>query len=122
MMLKQRRQARLQLGNPVNQRSQWDPLHPGREWADATTDNQKPPATIIEQIGAHLATHRPYADIHQIFGRFTEDMHQLNRRAFPRRRAASSNWSWPATLVLSSSYARSVIIDASPIATALPSL
>ena len=66
----------------VNERSPWDTLHPGRWWADATTDNQKPPATIIEQIGAHLATHRTYADIHQIFERFTEDMHQLNLESF----------------------------------------
>ena len=58
-------QARRQLGNPVNKLSPWDALHPGSECADATTDNQKPPATIIEQIGAHLATHRPYANIHR---------------------------------------------------------
>ena len=48
----------------VNKRSPWDTLHPGREWADATTD-QKPPATIIEQIGTHLATYRPYANIYR---------------------------------------------------------
>jgi hypothetical protein len=66
----------------VNKRSPWDTMHPGREWADATTENQKPPETIIEQIGAHLAMHRPYADIHQIFERFTEDMHQLDADRF----------------------------------------
>jgi hypothetical protein len=37
---------------------------------------------IIEQISAHLAAHRPYADIHQIFERFTEDMHQLDTDRF----------------------------------------
>ena len=62
----------------VNKRSPWDTMHPGRKWADATTENQKAPETIVEQIGAHLGTHRPYADIHEIFERFTEDMHQLN--------------------------------------------
>jgi hypothetical protein len=30
--------------------------------------------TVIEQIGAHLATHWPYDEIHQIFERFTESM------------------------------------------------
>ena len=66
----------------VNKRSPWDTMHPGREWADATTDNQKSQETIIEQIGAHLAAHQPYADIHQIFERFTQDMHQLNLDSF----------------------------------------
>ncbi len=66
----------------VNKRSPWDTMHPGREWADATTENQKSPETIIEQIGAHLATHQPYADIHEIFERFTEDMHQLDADRF----------------------------------------
>ena len=49
----------------VNKRFPWDTPHPGREWADAMTDNQKPPTTIIEQIVAHLATHRPYANIYR---------------------------------------------------------
>lgn len=66
----------------VNKRSPWDTLHPGRKWADATTENQKSAETIIEQIGAHLERHRPYADIHQIFERFTQDMHQLNLDSF----------------------------------------
>ena len=41
-------------------------------------DPSKLLGTNIEQIGAHLATHRSYADTHQIFKRFIEDMHQLN--------------------------------------------
>jgi hypothetical protein len=49
----------------VNKRSPRDTLHPGRKWADATMENETPPATIIEQIGAHLATQRPYVDIHR---------------------------------------------------------
>ena len=66
----------------VNKRSPWDTMHPGREWADATVENQKALETIVEQIGEHLATHRPYADIHEIFERFTEDMHQLTSDRF----------------------------------------
>lgn len=66
----------------VNKRSPWDTMHPGREWADATAENQKSRDTIIEQINAHLEAHRPYADIHEIFARFTEDMHQLDLDRF----------------------------------------
>jgi hypothetical protein len=66
----------------VNKRSPWDTMHPGREWADATAENQKSPETIIEQITAHLAKHQPYADIQEIFARFTEDMHQLDLDRF----------------------------------------
>jgi len=66
----------------VNKRSPWDTLHPGRKWADATTENQKPREVIIEQINAHLEKHPPYADIHQIFERFKEDMHQLDTDRF----------------------------------------
>jgi len=66
----------------VNKRSPWDTLHPGRKWADATTENQKSPEAIIKQINAHLEKHPPYADIHQIFERFTEDMHQLDTDRF----------------------------------------
>lgn len=66
----------------VNKRSPWDTMHPGREWADATAENQKTLETIVEQIGDHLSTHRPYADIHEIFERFTEDMHQLTSDRF----------------------------------------
>lgn len=66
----------------VNKRSPWDTMHPGREWADATAENQKSRETIIEQINTHLATHQPYNDIHEIFARFTEDMHQLDLERF----------------------------------------
>jgi hypothetical protein len=65
-----------------NKRSPWDTMHPGREWAAATTENQKSHEVIIDQIGAHLAMHRPYVDIHEIFERFTEDMHQLDSDRF----------------------------------------
>lgn len=65
-----------------NKRSPWDTMHPGREWASATAENQKSLETIIEQISAHLAAYQPYADIHEIFERFTEDMHQLDSDRF----------------------------------------
>lgn len=54
----------------------------------------------------------------QIFECCTEDVHQLNLESFSTPAGGASNWSRPATLVLSSSHARSVIIDASFIGTA----
>jgi len=60
-----------------NKRSPWDTLHPGREWADSSTENQKAPELIRQQIAAHLVAHSPYADIHAIFDQFITDMRQL---------------------------------------------
>lgn len=65
-----------------NKRSPWDTLHPGREWADASTENQKAPALILQQIAAHLVANPPYADIHAIFDRFLTDMRQLSTDRF----------------------------------------
>lgn len=65
-----------------NKRSPWDTIHPGREWADASTENQKAPELILQQIAAHLAAHPPYADIHAIFDQFLTDMRQLNTERF----------------------------------------
>lgn len=65
-----------------NKRSPWDTLHPGREWADASTENQKAPEVILQQIAAHLVAHPPYADIHAIFDQFLTDMRQLNTERF----------------------------------------
>jgi hypothetical protein len=65
-----------------NKRSPWDTMHPGREWADASTENQKAPELILQQIAAHLVAHPPYADIHAIFDQFLTDMRQLNTECF----------------------------------------
>jgi len=65
-----------------NKRSPWDTMHPGREWADASTENQKAPELILQQIAAHLVAHPPYADIHAIFDQFLTDMRQLNTERF----------------------------------------
>ncbi|QYG06152.1 Eco29kI family restriction endonuclease [Janthinobacterium sp. PAMC25594] len=66
----------------VNKRSPWDTLHPGREWADRTFENQKSPEVINEQIAGHFAIHMPYTDVHQIFERIMADMRQINRERF----------------------------------------
>ncbi|MGC9217753.1 Eco29kI family restriction endonuclease [Acidithiobacillus sp.] len=62
-----------------NKRSPWDTLHPGREWADASTENQKTPDMILQQISAHLIDNPPYTDIHAIFDQFINDMRQLDK-------------------------------------------
>lgn len=65
-----------------NKRSPWDTLHPGRQWADGTAENQKQPELIFEQIDAHLTRGAPYEDVHQIFERFMADMSQLSMDRF----------------------------------------
>jgi hypothetical protein len=65
-----------------NKRSPWDTLHPGREWAGASTENQKAPELILQQIASHLIKHQPYADIHAIFDQFIAEMLQLNKEHF----------------------------------------
>ena len=65
-----------------NKRSPWDTMHPGRPWADKSTKDQKPAKQIIAEIDQHLALHPPYADIHQLFDRFMEEMRQLSREEF----------------------------------------
>ncbi len=66
----------------ANKRSPWDTLHPGRAWADSTTENQKAAEFILEQISAHLALHDPFNDIQEIFAHFMEDMSQLSTDHF----------------------------------------
>ncbi|MGZ9242768.1 MAG: Eco29kI family restriction endonuclease [Candidatus Binatia bacterium] len=65
-----------------NKRSPWDTMHPGREWANRTTEDQKPAPLIVEQIATHLTEHPPYVDIHSIFDHFMEDMRQLSKESF----------------------------------------
>jgi hypothetical protein len=65
-----------------NKRSPWDTLHPGRAWADASSENQKPPGLIAEQIREHLERHRPYKDVREILDRFMVDMRQLSTDHF----------------------------------------
>lgn len=60
-----------------NLRSPWDTMHPGRPWAEATTQDQKSRSKIRAEIAAHLAAHPPYATAQELFSRFMEDMRQL---------------------------------------------
>ena len=62
----------------ANNRSPWDTLHPGREWADATENNQKSQSRIVGQIQDHLVINPPYTDIHHVFDNFLADMRQVD--------------------------------------------
>lgn len=66
----------------VNKRSPWDTMHPGRAWADATLEDQKPIAAIIGEIAAHLAKLAPYTDRQAILDHFFHDMRQLSTDHF----------------------------------------
>jgi hypothetical protein len=55
-------------------------MHPGREWADASVENQKTTELILSQITAHFDNHPPYASIHQIFEQFITDIQQISAR------------------------------------------
>ncbi len=66
----------------VNKRSPWDTLHPGRAWADKTSEDQKPAERIKYEITAHFSVHPPYMDSHQIFDKFNEEMRQLSTEHF----------------------------------------
>ncbi len=62
----------------ANKRSPWDTLHPGREWADSSEENQKSYEQIVQQIAHHLEKNRPHVDIREIFDQFMKDMRQLD--------------------------------------------
>lgn len=66
----------------TNKRSPWDTMHPGRQWANRTAEDQKPQDVIVEQIETHLRNQPPYVDIHEIFDHFMEDMRQLSKEVF----------------------------------------
>jgi hypothetical protein len=65
-----------------NKRSPWDTIHPGREWAASSEQDQKPREQILAQISQHFSKYPPYEDIHQIFDRFMSDMRQLPTDVF----------------------------------------
>jgi hypothetical protein len=43
----------------VNKRSPWDTMHPGRKWADATSNDQASRDVIIQRIASHFAKNPP---------------------------------------------------------------
>lgn len=66
----------------VNKRSPWDTMHPGRAWAAATLENQKPIDAIVKEIDFHLINVPPYTDRQAILEHFFNDMRQLTTDRF----------------------------------------
>lgn len=50
----------------VNKRSPWDTLHPGRPWAGATAEDQRPKRQIISDIDKHFRENPPHKSIEDI--------------------------------------------------------
>lgn len=62
----------------ANKRSPWDTLHPGREWANSSEQDQKPYELILDLIANHFVKNPAYKDAVQIYDHFMADMRQLN--------------------------------------------
>lgn len=62
----------------ANKRSPWDTLHPGREWADSSEQDQKPYELILDQIANHFVKNPAYKAAVDIYDSFMADMRQLN--------------------------------------------
>lgn len=50
-----------------NKRSPWDTMHPGRKWADATSENQKERPDIVTEIEAHFERYHPIPNKTKLF-------------------------------------------------------
>lgn len=50
-----------------NKRSPWDTMHPGREWAGQTVEDQMPRSEIEAMIAAHLETYPVIRDKDELF-------------------------------------------------------
>jgi hypothetical protein len=60
-----------------NDRSPWDTLHPGREWAaNAILVDAKPTAQIVAELQAHYKLHPPFKTIDEVLKQFYEDLKQ----------------------------------------------
>jgi len=64
----------------ANQRSPWDTLHHGRDWAhrDPAMKDARAGARIIEDIAQHLAKYPPVRSIDEILRRFLEEMRAVS--------------------------------------------
>jgi hypothetical protein len=45
-----------------NRRSPWDTMHPGRKWAEATTEDQSSREIVVQNIATHFGQNPPFAD------------------------------------------------------------
>lgn len=63
-----------------NQRSPWDTLHPGRDWAhrDAKMKDAKSPDRIVSEIDTHLAKYPPLRTVDEILRKFLLEMRDIS--------------------------------------------
>jgi hypothetical protein len=64
----------------ANQRSPWDTLHPGREWAhrDPRMRDARPRERIIQDIAEHLRKYPPLGSVEEILKRFLAEMRAVS--------------------------------------------
>ena len=64
----------------ANQRSPWDTLHPGRDWAhrDPKMKDARTAKRIVDDIARHLEEHKPTTSIDQILRRFLKEMRAVS--------------------------------------------
>lgn len=60
----------------ANKRSPWDTLHPGRAWAEATTEDAKSVAQIADELIIHFAAHPSYPNLEAVLTSFIEELRQ----------------------------------------------
>ncbi|WDQ00019.1 Eco29kI family restriction endonuclease [Micromonospora chalcea] len=65
-----------------NKRSPWDTLHPGRQWADALAEDQKPESLIRKEIDVHFRRVPPHRTLESIVGGVIGDLAQLAPTSF----------------------------------------
>ncbi|MBM0274510.1 Eco29kI family restriction endonuclease [Micromonospora tarensis] len=61
----------------ANKRSPWDTLHPGRQWAIALLEDQKPEDQVRREIAEHLSRVPPYQTRDAVLAAFLSDLGQL---------------------------------------------
>lgn len=63
----------------ANQRSPWDTLHPGRDWAhrDANMKDARPLKQIVEDIREHLMRHPPLLTVDEILKNFLNEIRAI---------------------------------------------
>ncbi|MGQ5263305.1 Eco29kI family restriction endonuclease [Micromonospora sp. ZYX-F-536] len=65
-----------------NKRSPWDTLHPGRQWADALPEDQKPASVIRKEIDTHFRRLPPHQTLESIMAGVIGDLAQLAPTSF----------------------------------------
>lgn len=60
----------------ANKRSPWDTMHPGREWAAASTEDAKSIAQIDAELAQHFSDHPAFPDIESVITSFVDELRQ----------------------------------------------